>query len=118
MKSTENVEETTTEGLQELRDTLLSCYQEKSELKREIVRAKSSLQTSQILLVFSYLIIVGFFIKWFKQNRDDKKEYLEDIEKQLSECYVNIDIKTDEQIEKSYLQLLDSYKTLLTCQKI
>lgn len=118
LKSTENVEETTTEGLQELIDTLLSCYQEKSELKREIVRAKSSLQTSQILLVFSYLIIVGFFIKWFKQNRDDKKEYLEDIEKQLSECYVNIDIKTDEQIEKSYLQLLDSYKTLLTCQKI
>ncbi len=63
LKSTENVEETTTEGLQELRDSLLSCYQEKSELKREIVRAKSSLQTSQILLVFSYLIIVGFFIK-------------------------------------------------------
>lgn len=118
LKSTENVEETTTEGLQELRDTLLSCYQEKNELKREIVKAKSSLQVSQILLVFSYLIIVGFFIKWFKENRDDKKDYLEDIEKQLSECYVNIDIKTDEQIEKSFLQLLDNYKTLLTCHKI
>lgn len=118
LKSTENIEETTTEGLQDLRDTLLSCYQEKSELKREIVKAKSSLQTSQILLVFSYLIIVGFFIKWFKQYRDVKKEYLEDIEKQLSECYINIDIKTNEQIEKSFLQLLDSYKILLTCQKI
>jgi hypothetical protein len=118
LKSTENVEETTTEGLQELRDTLLSCYQEKNELKREIAKAKSNLQTSQILLVLSYLIIVGFFIKWFKQNRDEKKEYLADLEKQLSECYVNIDIKTDEQIEKTFIELLDSYKTLLTCQKI
>lgn len=118
LKSTENVEETTTEGLQELRDTLLSCYQEKNNLKREISKAKSSLQTSQILLVISFLIIIGFFIKWFKQNRDDKKEYLADLEKQLSECFVNIDIKTDEQIEKTFIELLESYKTLLTCQKI
>lgn len=118
LKSTDNVEETTTEGLQELKDTLLSCYQEKIELKREISKAKSNLQTSQILLVISYLIIVGFFIKWFKQNRNDKKEYLADLEKQLSECFVNIDIKTDEQIEKSFIELLDNYKTILTCQKI
>lgn len=118
LKSTENVEEITTEGLQELRDTLLSCYQEKDELKREIAKAKSSLQTSQNILVFSYLIIIGFFIKRFAQNRDEKKEYLADLEKQLSECYVNIDIKTDEQIKKSFLELLDSYKILLTCQKI
>jgi len=118
LKSTENVEETTTEGLQELRDTLLSCYEEKNELKREISKAKSSLQISIILLIFSYLIIIGFFIKWFKQNRDEKKECLKDLEKQLAGSYVNIDINTDEQIEKTFLELLDSYKTLLTCQKI
>lgn len=118
LKSTENVEDTTTEGLHDLRDTLLSCYQEKNDLKREILKAKSDLQTSQVLLVISYLIVVGFFIKWFRQNRDDNKNYLADLEKQLSECYVNIDIKTDEQIEKSFIQLLDSYKTLLSCQKI
>lgn len=118
LKSTVNVEETTTEGLQELKDTLLSCYQEKNELKQEIAKVKSSLQGSQVILVFSYLIIIGFLIKWFKQNRDEKKEYLADLEKQLAECFVNIDIKTDEQIEKSFLQLLDVYKTMLTCQKI
>ena len=118
VKSTENIEEITTEGLQELRDTLLSCYQEKNDLKREISNAKSSLQTSQILFVISLLFIIGFFIKWFKKNRDDRKEYLSDLEKQLSQCFVNIDIKTDEQIEKTFIQLLKSYKTLLTCEKI
>ncbi len=118
LKSTENVEETTTEGLQELRDTLLSCYQEKIDLKREISKAKSSLKSSKILLTFSYILIVGFFIKWFIQNRDFKIEYLTDLEKQLSECYVNIDIKTDKQIENAFYELLDSYKTLLSCQKI
>ena len=118
LKSTENVEDTTTEGLQELRDTLLSCFQEKNELKKEIVKAKSSIQTSQIFLILSYLIIVGIFVKWFKQNRDEKKAYLADLEKQLSECYVNIDINADEQITKSFIELLDSYKTLITCKKI
>lgn len=118
LKSTENVEEITTEGLQELRDTLLSCYQERHDLKIEIAKAKSSSQTSQNILDFSYLIIIGFFFKWFRQNRDEKKEYLTDVENQLSECYVNIDLKTDEQIENSFLKLLESYKTLLTCQKI
>jgi len=118
LKSTGNVEQATTEGLQELKDTLLSCYQEKNDLKKEIGKAKSSLQTSQILLFISCLFLVGFFLKWFKQNRDNKKEYLEDLEKQLLECFVNIDIKTDEKIKKAFLNLLDSYKILLTCQKI
>lgn len=118
IKSKEDIEEVTTDGLKELSDTLLSCYHEKNELENEVVRAKSRLKASRILLAFSYLFIIGFFMKWFKQNRDDKKEYLEDVEKQLTECYVNIDIKTDKQIEESFLELLDNYKTLLSCQKI
>lgn len=118
LKSIENLEEITTEGLQELRETLITCYQEKNELIKEITETKAKLKSSQILLIFSYLFIFGFFIKRFRQNRDELEEYLADLEKQLSECYINIDINTDENIEKSFFELLESYKTLLTCQKI
>jgi len=117
-KSTDNVEETTTPGLQELQDMLLACYQEKHELEVEIIKAKSSLKTSHLLRVFSYLFIIGFFIKWFSRNRDAKQAYLEDLEKQLASCYVDIAIRTDKQIEEKFRELLDSYKTLLTCEKI
>lgn len=117
-KSTKNVEETTTEGLQELKETLVGCYQEKNDLKKEIAKATFELQISKLILIFSYILVFGFFIKWFKQNREDRKDYLADLKNQLSECYVNIDIKINEQIENSFLKLLDSYKILLTCQKI
>lgn len=118
LKSTENVEETTTEGLKELRDTLIACYQEKNELQQDITKAKRSLKAAQIILILSYVIVIGFFIKWFRRNREEKKSDLLDLENQLAECFVNIDIKTDESIEESFKQLHSSYKGLITCAKM
>lgn len=115
---TEKAESTTTKGLQELKKTLLDCYQERSDLKKEIVKTKSKLTLATILLIISYLLIVGFFIKWFKENKKDKKEYLNDLKSQLENCFVNIDMDVDEQIENNYISLLESYKTLVTTQKI
>ncbi|ACF13356.1 hypothetical protein Ctha_0889 [Chloroherpeton thalassium ATCC 35110] len=115
---TEQVEATTTEGLQELKKTLLDCYQERNDLKKEIDKAKSKLTFATIIMVLSYLFIFGFFVKWFKENRNDKKEYLQDLERQLENCFVNIDMEVDDQFEKKYHTLLENYKTLLACEKI
>ena len=115
---TDQAEATTTKGLRELKKTLLDCYQERSDLKKEIIKAKSKLTFATVLMVFSYILIFGFFIKWFKENRKDKKEYLEDIKMQLDDCFVNIDMDVDEQFEKKYFALLENYKTLLSCDKI
>ena len=52
---TEQAETTTTEGLRELKKTLLACYQERSDLKKEIEKAKIKLTLYTVLLVFSYL---------------------------------------------------------------
>lgn len=115
---TDQAENTTTQGLLELKKTLLDCYQERIDLKKEIEKAKTELTISTILMVFSYLLIFGFFIKWFRENKNDKKENLTDLKNQLENCFVNIDMKVDEQIEMKYQNLLESYKTLLTCEKI
>lgn len=115
---TEQAKTTTTQGLQELKRTLLDCYQERIDLKNEIQKAKSKLTIATVIMVFSYLLIFGFFIKWFKENRKDKKEFLANLNSQLENCFVSIDIDADEQIEKKYQKLLESYKTLLTSKKI
>ena len=115
---TEQAEATTTEGLQELKKTLLDCYQERNDLKKEIGKAKSKLTLATVLLVFSYILIFGLFIKWFKENRKDKKEFLEDLKKQLENCFINIDIDADDQIDTQYLGLLETYKNLLTSELI
>lgn len=115
---TEEVEATTTEGLQELRKTLLDCYQERNELKREIKKTKGKLTFATIIMVFSFLLVFGFFVKWFKENRKEKKEYLEDLKTQLENCFINIDMDVEEQFEMKYYELLDNYKKLLTSSKI
>ncbi|MGB5988752.1 MAG: DUF4236 domain-containing protein [Marinifilaceae bacterium] len=115
---TEKAEATTTEGLQELRKTLLGCYQERTDLNKEIIIAKNKLTFATIILIFVYVLIFGFFVKWFKENRKTKKEYVEDLKKQLEDCFVNIDMEVDEQFENKYNNLLHNYDTLLSCVKI
>lgn len=115
---TDQAEATTTEGLQELKKTLLDCYQERTDLKKEIEKAKSKLTLATVIMVFSYILIFGLFVKWFKENSKDKKEFYEDLKNQLENCFINIDIDADEQIDKKYLDLLESYRTLLTCEII
>ncbi|KEO75433.1 DUF4236 domain-containing protein [Anditalea andensis] len=118
VKSNVNVEETTTEGLQDLRTALVSCFQLLQDLKKAIIKAKTALQLSQILLYTSNFLLVGLIFKWFKEKRDQKLEFLTDHEKCLAACFLYIDINTDDQIESSYFALLESYRTLLSSQKI
>lgn len=115
---TEEAEGTTTTGLQELKKTLLECYDERTELTKEIGRAKTDFMFATILLVLSYLLIFGFLIKWFKQNKSDKNEFLEDLKTQLDQCHVNIDMDVDPEIEKKYHALMDAYKALTTSERI
>lgn len=115
---TDNAETTTTEGLQELKTTLLDCYEERNDLKKEIAKAKSKLIVATVIMGFSYILIFGFIIKWFKENTKDKRDYLEDIKHQLENCFINIDIDAEDQIDKKYFDLLETYKTLITCEKI
>jgi hypothetical protein len=115
---TEQVESTTTEGLQELKSTLLDCYKERIDLNMNILKAKSKLTISTGLLIISYVLILGFFIKWFKENRNQTIDDLNDLRNQLENCFVNIDMEVDADIEKRYLNLLGCYKEMLTCEKI
>jgi len=115
---TEQAEATTTEGLQDLKKTLLDCYQERVDLQREIAGTKNKLLVAKILLVLSYIFIIGFFVKWFKKNKDEKQEYLNDLQTQLGNCFVNIDMDIDSKIETQYARLLDSYKEMLSSTKI
>ncbi len=108
----------TTEGLQDLKKILFKCYQEKNNLKEEITQIESKLRVAKNLMVFSYILIFGVFIKWFKKNKKDKEEYLENLKNQLDRCFINVDVTLDEQVEEKYNNLIENYKTLLSCEYI
>jgi len=113
-----NAETTTSEGLNELKQTLLECYDEREKLKIEINKANSKLKTSQIILIISYILIFGFIIKWFKENRNDKKEQLNELKEQLINCFIDIDILLDDDFEKSFKKIQNSFKELNNTHKI
>ncbi len=114
----EQAETITSEGLQELKKTLLCAYNERSDLKKEIRQAEGRLTFAAVVMVLSYILLLGFFIKWFKDNRRSKLEYLDDLNNQLQNCFVNINMQLNEQFEKKYVELLEKFKNLLTCEKI
>lgn len=114
----DEAETLTTEGLQELKEILLECYQERIDLKKEINKVRLKLILATILLVLSRLLIFGFFIEWFKKNRGATKEYLVDLKSQLEICFVDIDMELDPKIEEYFIQLSRDYKQLISSEKI
>ena len=114
----EEAESTTSESLLPLKATLMECYQERIDLKKEISQLKLKLFFSTTLLILSYLIILGFLIKRIKQWRDEHKENLNELIIQLQNCFINIDIELDAKFENKYVELIDKYKDLITCNRI
>ena len=108
----------TSPGLQGLSIALQECHQERLELKREIRKANSALSTSSFLLTLSYLVLIGFVVKWFKQNKEEKKETLAELEKQLLACTVPLEMLGDSEVEPAFQKLHAAYKDLITCEKI
>lgn len=117
LKSVE-AESTTTEGLKELKKTLLDCYEMRIELKNKIIKAKSNLVSATILQILCCLLIFGFFVRWFKENKNQIKKHCLDLENELEKCYVNVDMELDQPIEKSFTTLFEKYKQVITSQKI
>lgn len=114
----QKAEATTSKGLGELKKTLIACYGERRLLVDEIKSQKRKLGWAIFLLDLSYIIIVGFFVKWFKENRNEAKEYLLNLEDQLKNCYINLDLKIYPELEKKYENLRSSFKQLSQCNKI
>jgi hypothetical protein len=108
----------TSDGLNELKQTLLECYDEREKLKFEINNTKSQLKTAQIFLVLSYILIIGLIIKWFKENRNNKKEQLSELNQQLDGCFVDIDMLLDSEFEQSFYNIQNSFKDLTSTNKI
>lgn len=115
---TEKAEATTTQGLQELRKMLNECYDLRTELTFATQTAKTKLNRATTLFIVSRLLVIGFFIHWFRANRDRKKADLEDLQGQLDNCFVKIDMNVEKTIHENYVSLISSYKYLLTCDKV
>lgn len=110
--------EVTSQGLLDLKETLLAAYEEKREIEKEISELEKKVKNAKTIQIISKVLIVGFVIKWFDENYLEKSEYLEDLKNQLKECKVHIDIELAENKNEQYNILKNTFYKLTQCEKI
>jgi len=108
----------TSPSLLDLKDTFHECYSERAELATEIKKVKLRLFFFELLNTVSILIIIGIFIKWFKKNVLETKNYINDLKYQYENCVIAIDINISQNIESHFTILSNRYRELCTCAKI
>jgi hypothetical protein len=108
----------TSEGLAEMKETLLAAYQEKLEIQKEILKVEEEIKKAASNKLLSQIFIIGFFTSKFKDLHSEKIDYLKDLKQQLNECKVNIDINIDNNIKEKYDAIKLAFSNLSKSTKI
>lgn len=108
----------TSKGLREIKETFLAAHQERLDIQREILEVMKKKRTASTIKIISKFLIIGFITKIFDNKFEDKKQYLEELTKQLSECSVELDIELEESKVAAFSQLKMAFEELATCEKI
>ena len=108
----------TSEGLNELKETIYNTYQDKKDLTNTLVKTKSELKNAQFFKILSYFLLFGFFTKKNKRKCEEIKEEIKEINEQINSCKVDININFDEELNLAYNNLIEKYNELIQCEKI
>lgn len=65
-----------------------------------------------------YLVIIGFFYKKIAESRKLQQEAVKELEKQISETFVNLIFADKSQLETSWLNCIDAFTELMKSEKI
>ncbi len=117
LKSSADAEALTTQGLTPLGETLENCQQEKNEILAEIGQIQKRLRRSKALLLIMRILLIGFFIPYFRRRVMETGNYLDDLNRQAEDCAIDINLYTDEAIGEAFTTLSNAYDELLNCQK-
>jgi hypothetical protein len=108
----------TSKNFAELRSQITDIYNERVSLLKEFRAAKSKLGLLTFVHICSYPLIFGFFYKGVGESRIKQQGVVQQLEKQLSKTYVTVKFADASQLEKSWLNCLDTFDELVQCQKI
>lgn len=108
----------TSDGFFGLKESIIKAQEEKANLRNEYLSAKAKHSFSIFLLTVSYLLIFGFFIKWFKNNYRTKKQDTIDVHKVYEDFKLELDFDLDIQALNEYISLENNFDLLSKSMKI
>ena len=117
-----DVQEITSQDMQGIKDSILLAHQQKIELNQDLSKVKSKLSSTKIKLSLSYIFLYGLINKSIPENiRADiskQKETIAELRREIEKCHVKLEIDFDEEFDKKYQKLLETFKSLTTSHKI
>ena len=108
----------TSKNFAELRGQITDIYNQRVMVLKELRTAKFKLALLTIVHIFSYPLIFGFFYKGIAKSRTQQQGMVRRLEKELSETYVTVKFADASQLEKSWLNCLDTFDELAQSEKI
>ncbi len=108
----------TSDGFFGLKESIMKAQEEKANLKNEYHSAKAQHSFSTFLLVISYVLLFGLFIKWFRNNHITRKQDAIDVRKVYENFKLEIDFNLDNQALNEYISLENQFDLLSKSLKI
>ena len=108
----------TSKNFQELRQQITDIYNQRIELLKKLNSAKTKLFLLSTIHFGSYLVIVGFFYKGIANSRKIQQSVVKELEKQVLETFVKLTFADKSQLEKSWLNCIDTFNELMSSEKI
>ena len=102
----------------ELREQITSTYDSRANTLKELQTAQAKLAALTFAHVMSFILIFGFFYKGIAASRKSSQEKVAHIQKKLAEIFVEIKFADASQLEKSWLNCLDTFEVLAQSNKV
>lgn len=117
-----DIQEITSQNMQGVKEAIVLAHQQRKELKTDLLKIQATLGASKLKLNFSYILLYGLIKKTIPENIkidiEAQKEAIKQTKEQIENCYVKLDIDFEPEIQEKYSKLIDTFKKLITSQKI
>lgn len=117
-----DIQEITSQNMQGIKEAILLSHAQRTELKYDLKKVKTTLSGSKLKLTVSYILLYGLIKKsiseGYKTDIEAQKDAVEQIQMQIENCYVGLDIDFDDEIKEKYERVVSSFKQLITSNKI
>lgn len=117
-----DIQEITSQNMQGVKEAIVLAHQQRKELKNDLFKIQATLGISKLKLAFSYILIYGLVKKTISENIktdiEAQKEVIKQTKEQIENCYVKLDVEFEPEIEEKYNRLVETFKKLITSQRI
>jgi len=117
-----DIHEITSQDMQGVKEAILLAQQQRKDLKDDLLKIRTSLGTSKLKRILSYVFVYGLIKKTIPENLkidiDAQREAINQTKEQINNCFVKLDLEFEPEILEKYNRLSEAFRKLISSNKI